>query len=58
MWARQLLRRIEVPMIKFSQNSHLMGLKESKKIVKTYNKVAKALIEFETLWHEVRGLRP
>jgi dynein heavy chain len=29
-----------------------MATKESKKIVKTYNKVAKALIEFETLWHQ------
>ena len=27
-----------------------MSTKESKKIVKTYNRVAKALIEFETLW--------
>lgn len=52
MWARQLLRRIEQPMQKFAQNKALMATKESKKIVKTYNKVAKALIEFETLWHQ------
>jgi dynein heavy chain, axonemal len=39
MWARQLLRRIEVPMQKFAQNKELMATKESKKIVKTYNKV-------------------
>eukprot|EP00798_Chlamydomonas_sp_ICE-L_P031303 gene31303-6451_t len=52
MWARQLLRRIEQPMQKFAQNKPLMAAKESKKIVKTYNKVAKALIEFETLWHQ------
>jgi hypothetical protein len=25
--------------------------KESKKIIRTYNKVARALIEYETLWH-------
>ena len=28
-----------------------MTTKESKKIIRTYNKVARALIEFETLWH-------
>jgi hypothetical protein len=34
------------------QNKTLMATKESKKIVKMYNKVAKALIEFEALWHQ------
>jgi dynein heavy chain len=90
MWARQLLRRIEAPMQRFAQNKNLLAAKESKKIIKTYNKVcgrlarhalhlkqtaacccgvkhpwqnlslprrptmqvAKALIEFETLWHQ------
>lgn len=53
MWARQLLRRIELPMQRFAQNRALLSSsKETKKIVKTYNKVAKALIEFETLWHQ------
>lgn len=55
MWARQLLRRIEAPMQRFAQNKNLLAAKESKKIIKTYNKVAKALIEFETLWHQVGG---
>jgi len=50
-WARQLLRRIEEPMKKFKQNKNIMTTKESKKIIRTYNKVARALIEFETLWH-------
>ena len=27
-----------------------MASKDSKRIVRTYNRVAKALIEFETLW--------
>lgn len=53
MWARQLLRRIETPMQKFASNKSLLATKESKKIVKTYNRVARALIEFETLWHQV-----
>lgn len=52
MWARQLLTRIEEPMKRFSQNRALMQTKESKKIIKTYNRVARALIEFETLWHQ------
>ena len=50
MWARQLLRRIEEPMRKFSQNDAIMRSKESKRVVKTYNTVAKALVAFETLW--------
>ena len=50
-WARHLLRRIEEPMRKFQANKNIMTTKESKKIIRTYNKVARALIEFETLWH-------
>lgn len=30
----------------------IMKSKEGMHIVKTYNKVARALIEFETLWHQ------
>ena len=52
MWARQLLRRIEGPMQKFEQNKSIMGTKESRRIVKTYNRVARALIEFEALWNQ------
>ena len=54
-WARQLLRRIEEPMRKFQSNKNVMATKESKKVIKTYNKVARALIEFETLWHYAWG---
>jgi len=50
MWARQLLRRIEEPMRKFATNEAIMRSKESKRVVKTYNTVAKALVAFETLW--------
>lgn len=55
MWSRQLLRRIEAPMKKFSLNKSIMTTKESKRIVKTYNRVARALIEFEMLWHQARS---
>lgn len=41
MWARQLLRRIESPMQRFAQNKNLLAAKESKKIIKTYNKVSR-----------------
>lgn len=50
MWARQLLRRIEDPMKLFQNIKSIMTSKDSKKIVKLYNKVGRALIEFETLW--------
>ncbi|KAG8470448.1 hypothetical protein KFE25_008869 [Diacronema lutheri] len=50
-WARQLLRRIEAPMRNFQANSTLMATREAKKITKVYNKVARTIIEFETLWH-------
>ena len=51
LWSRQLLRRIEQPMKRFKSNKNIMTTKESKKIIRTYNKVARALIEYETLWH-------
>ena len=62
MWARQLLRRIEGPMHKFERNKSIMGTKESRRVVKMYNRVARALIEFEALWTQawlksVEGVR-
>ena len=50
-WSRQLLRRIEEPMRKFAANSAITATKEFKRCVKTYNRVAAALVEFEALWH-------
>ena len=52
MWARHLLRRIEEPMKKFKANKNIMTTKDSKRIIRSYNRVARALIEFETLWHQ------
>jgi len=51
-WSRQLLRRIAAPMDQFQTNEATMAMKEGKKIIRTYNKVAKALIQFETMWQE------
>ena len=50
MWSRQLLRRIEEPMRHFSKNPAIMRSHNSKKIIKTYNKTAQALVTYETLW--------
>jgi len=52
MWSRQMLRRIEEPMKRFGANKSIMTTKDSKRVVKTYNRVARALIEFEMLWHQ------
>ena len=49
-WCRQLMRRIEDPMMKFQQIPTIMESKESKKIIKKYNKVLRALFKFEQLW--------
>jgi dynein heavy chain len=65
-WSRQLLRRITLPMKKFQENPRVFHPKDSKKNVKHYNKLARILIEFETVWFEAwkttteqakRGLR-
>ena len=51
-WSRQLLRRIQMPMDQFQTNEATMSMKEGKKIIRTYNKVARALIQFETMWQD------
>lgn len=50
-WARQLYRRIELPMKHFKSNTHVLESVEAKKHIRNYNKLARALIEFEMLWH-------
>ncbi|CAK0830655.1 unnamed protein product [Prorocentrum cordatum] len=50
-WARHLYKRIEGPMRKF-QRASIVSLKDSKKLIRMYNKMAKTLVEFETLWHQ------
>ncbi|KAH9599603.1 Dynein heavy chain [Trypanosoma melophagium] len=50
-WARQLLRHIKSPMDRFKTNRTIMAnTKDSKKVIRTYNKVSVALIEFEAIW--------
>lgn len=50
-WARQLLRKMEGPMKHF-QRTPIVRLPESKRIIKEYNRVARTLVEFETVWFE------
>lgn len=50
-WARQLLSHIKGPMDKFKTNRTIMAnTKDIKKVIRTYNKVSVALIEFEAIW--------
>ena len=63
-WARHLLRRVEGPMSLFQQRESkqeinsvigscdFLASKESKKIVRRYNKVSRTLIAFEYVWYE------
>ena len=52
LWARQLLRRIEEPMRAFAKNELIMFAPGAKRIVKMYNRVAQALMTYETMWHQ------
>jgi len=52
MWSRHLLKRIEEPMRRFESNPTVLATKDSRKIIKTYNKVARTLVAFEYLWYE------
>lgn len=39
-------------MRQFERVKSIMGTKDSRRIIKTYNRVAKTLMEFEALWHQ------
>jgi dynein heavy chain len=50
-WARQLYRRITHPISVFEQNGTILHYSEAKKIIRSYNKVAAVLIEYELLYY-------
>ncbi|XP_053402509.1 dynein axonemal heavy chain 5-like isoform X4 [Mercenaria mercenaria] len=51
-WSRQLFRRIQEPMEIFQQQPSLLEHSpEAKKIIKSFNKLAKVLLEFEVLYY-------
>ncbi|XP_051871749.1 dynein axonemal heavy chain 5 [Pristis pectinata] len=51
MWARQLFRKIDIPMKFLKNNTEILKSPEMKKIIKNYNKMAAVLLEFEMLYH-------
>ncbi|KAK9841874.1 hypothetical protein WJX81_008571 [Elliptochloris bilobata] len=51
LWARQLLRRIEAPMQRFVKHKAMLAAKDSKRVVRQYNRLATTLVKFEALWH-------
>jgi dynein heavy chain len=51
-WSRHLLQRIEEPMRKFEKMPSLLSQRDSRRTVRVYNKVARALFEFESVWHQ------
>ncbi|CAJ1345300.1 unnamed protein product [Effrenium voratum] len=51
-WSRHLYRRIEGPMQKFQTNPAVLAGRDSRKLIRMYNKMAKTLVEFETLWYQ------
>ena len=51
-WSRHLYKRIEGPMRKFQCNPSVLAGRDSRKLIRMYNRMAKTLIEFETLWYQ------
>nr|XP_039256499.1 dynein heavy chain 5, axonemal-like [Styela clava] len=50
-WARQLFRKINTPMDYFIEQAEALKTPDGKKIVKTFNKMAAVLLEYEVLYH-------
>uniref|UniRef100_A0A8B9FHY9 Dynein heavy chain 5, axonemal n=1 Tax=Amazona collaria TaxID=241587 RepID=A0A8B9FHY9_9PSIT len=51
MWAQQLYRKIHHPMTVLKKKTTLLKTLEMKKVVKSYNKMAAVLLEFELIYH-------
>eukprot|EP01063_Lacrimia_lanifica_P013617 TRINITY_DN20252_c0_g1_i1.p1 TRINITY_DN20252_c0_g1~~TRINITY_DN20252_c0_g1_i1.p1 ORF type:complete len:4669 (+),score=1741.83 TRINITY_DN20252_c0_g1_i1:139-14145(+) len=52
-WVRQLQRKIEGPMKIFQETPQLFNhSRDAKRIIRTYNKVAKTFVTYETRWYE------
>ncbi|GCB63443.1 hypothetical protein scyTo_0004418 [Scyliorhinus torazame] len=50
-WARQLFRRIQEPMLLFEQRPGALQKEDARWIIHSYNKVARVLLEYEVLYH-------
>ncbi|XP_027742700.1 dynein heavy chain 5, axonemal-like isoform X4 [Empidonax traillii] len=51
MWAQQLFRKIDHPMTFLKKKTTLLKTLEMKKVVKSYNKMAAVLLEFELIYY-------
>lgn len=51
-WIRQLYRHISNPIQVFQQFTDLMKCNEARKAIKSYNKLARVLVEYEVLHHQ------
>ncbi|MBN3299228.1 DYH5 protein, partial [Amia calva] len=51
MWARQLFRKIELPMNVLKNKPEILKVPEMKKIIRSYNETAAMLLEYEMLHH-------
>ncbi|GCB62029.1 hypothetical protein scyTo_0004191, partial [Scyliorhinus torazame] len=51
MWARQLFRKIDIPMKFLKSNVEILKTPDMKKVIKNYNKMAAVLLEFEVVYH-------
>ncbi|XP_039566951.1 dynein heavy chain 5, axonemal-like [Passer montanus] len=51
MWAQQLFRKIDHPMMFLKKKTTLLKTMEMKKVIRNYNKMAAVLLEFELIYH-------
>ncbi|XP_036378537.1 dynein heavy chain 5, axonemal, partial [Megalops cyprinoides] len=51
MWSQQLFRKIESPMKVLKNKIDIIKVPDMKKIIRTYNKMAAVLLEYELLYH-------
>ncbi|POM64455.1 Dynein heavy chain [Phytophthora palmivora] len=51
-WSRHLLKRVEEPMKKFESNQNVLASKDAKRIIRTYNNVARRLVAFQYIWYQ------
>lgn len=49
-WARLLLRKIEDPMNRFKSIKSLITSQDGRAIIRSYNKLVRALVKYECLW--------
>ena len=52
MWVRQLLKLLELPMQKLRGSGTLVASPKAKVVIKKYNRIAKALVDYEVLWEQ------